>query len=137
VEQGGPGAEIADDEDRLLDVLFFQVGEKEVVQAVGQPDSKVPEGVKKENENEDEESLGGEAARGSFGFEEADVDRFEKQLDIWDHGVTSVLSARVSRDCAEVWLRRGVTNVDLSQQLLYLHAGKTQSLWQAHPVKTL
>jgi hypothetical protein len=97
----------------------------------------VPKGIKKEYENEDEKSLGGEAARGSFRLEEADVDGFEKKLDIRDHGVKSVLSAGVNGDCAEVWPRGVVTNVDLSQQLLYLHAGKTQSLRRAYPVKTL
>lgn len=95
VEQGGPGAEVADDKDRLLDILIFQMGKEEVIKAVSQADAKLPEGVEKEDEQEDEKTLGRQPSRGPLGFEETDVKCLEEKLDVRDHMVESINSAQV------------------------------------------
>jgi hypothetical protein len=85
VQQGGAGAEIANYEYWLLDVLFLQMGEEQVIQAVGQSKTVMPEGVEQENEEENEKAFGGEPSRCPFGLEETDVYGFEKQFEVWNH----------------------------------------------------
>ena len=45
----------------------------------------MPEGIKKENKEKDEEPFGSESSGGSFGFEEADVNGLEKKFEVRNH----------------------------------------------------
>lgn len=78
VEQGGPGAKIANDEYRLFDILLFVFGIEKVIQTICKTDTIMPERVSQEYKHKHEESFEGEPARRAFGFKEAVIESLEK-----------------------------------------------------------
>lgn len=87
VEQGRSRAEITHDEDRFFDLLAHMLWVKELVQAVGQPDAEMVQGVEQEDHRQNEEAFGGQSAWRSFRFEETDPECFKIEFEIEFHDI--------------------------------------------------
>ena len=68
--------------------------EKEVIKAVSQTETIVPEWIENEDKKENEETFGGKSTWGSFGFEKTDVNGLEKKFDVWNHRIRSIITTK-------------------------------------------
>ena len=85
MQEGGAGTEITHDKYRLLNMLIFDVGIKELIEAICQADAKMPKRIKEKDEQQDKKSFRGDAPGRSFGFKKAVPNCFEIEFKVEFH----------------------------------------------------